>query len=51
MEITELIQKLVDLATNEDEERDHIVADNLLLEFINNRDVSLAFKAIKRWYS
>lgn len=34
-----------------DFEEDHIRADRLLLEYINDDDVSDAFEAIEKWYA
>ena len=34
-----------------DPETDHVAADNLLLKFINDKEVTKAFKAITKWYS
>lgn len=34
-----------------DEERAHVLADQALLEFINDREVTDAFEAIERWYA
>lgn len=56
----ELIIKLNDLEkrTQEmdveyylDKEEAHILADNLLLEFINEADIAIAFNNIPKWYS
>lgn len=48
----ELIEKLKELhGENVDAEHNHGVADNLLLEFINDEEVTEAFEAIKRWYA
>ena len=45
----ELIAKL-EVITG-DKERDHLVADALLLEFINEPKVTKAFEAAEKWYS
>lgn len=46
----ELIAKLQDLDTG-DEEKDHIAADRLLLDYINDYEVTVAYCAIPKWYS
>lgn len=46
----ELIDKLSLLHTGDDE-RDHINADDLLLEYINDKDISEAFECIEKWYA
>lgn len=52
MTIDELVEKLIEIQHSEnDEEQDHIDADNLLLEFINNEKVTEAFNNIYKWYS
>lgn len=33
------------------EESDHIAADNALLNFINDAEITEAFLSIKKWYS
>ena len=45
----EIIKKLQELRG--DEEEQHIKADQLLLEYINDVDISRAFEEIKKWYS
>ena len=56
----ELIQKLNEISTRKcvimgietvDKEYNHIDADNLLLEYINDTDVTKAFNNIKKWYA
>lgn len=51
MEAQELIQKLSAINQNWDEEINHLMADDLLLEYINNPEVAKAFKSIKKWYA
>lgn len=34
-----------------DEERAHGMADDLLLSFINDSEITNAFNAVKRWYA
>ena len=45
----ELIAKL-EVITG-DKERDHLVADALLLEFINEPEVAEAFDSVGKWYA
>lgn len=36
---------------NSDTELNHIEADDLLLEFINDKSITKLFKKINKWYS
>ncbi len=49
----ELINKLNQLSidSKSDEEIAHCSADEVLLEFINDPEVTKAFKSIKKWYA
>ena len=49
----QLIQSLNELAEIEkdDYEVNHIEADNLLLEFINDDNVKKAFDSVYKWYA
>lgn len=47
----ELIKILTDLASNDDQEYAHIEADLVLLQFINDYEVSKAFRKIDKWYA
>lgn len=52
MSIEKLIEELNKIAKNAyDEESDHSQADKLLLEFINNEEVTKAFNSIDKWYA
>ena len=52
MTIEELIEKLKLIEElNGDEEISHIRADELLLKFINNEEVSKAFDNISKYYA
>jgi len=52
MEKYELINILSELADGGvDKEADHILADEALLKYINDKDVTKWFKKIKRWYA
>lgn len=48
----ELVKALQTIQNDEDgnEERNHIDADNLLLKFIGDKEVTAAFKTIYRYY-
>lgn len=46
----ELLEKLRACNTG-DEEVDHANADDALLEFINDPEVTVAFEAIDKWYA
>ena len=47
----ELIKELKSLIDNRDIEGVHVTADNLLLEYINDKEVSDAFHNIEKWYA
>lgn len=49
----ELLIKLLELArkVNFDPERDHKTADSLLLEYINDTEITSAFDEIEKWYA
>lgn len=47
----ELIKKLKEECNTDDPEMDHIKADRLLLEFIDDELVTEAFKNIEMWYA
>lgn len=49
----ELLKKLRELQalSQDDEEVAHADADDALLEFINDPEVTVAFEAIKKWYA
>ena len=52
MEKEKLIEKLKELKENENDiERNHSTADNLLLEYINDKEISTAFKNLIKWYA
>lgn len=59
MKIEELVKKLKDLektCINEtykwyDAEKGHMEADQLLLQYINNPEVTEAFNDLEKWYS
>ena len=46
-----LIENLKELKKSNDEESAHIEADNLLLEYINEDEITQAFKDIDKWYA
>jgi hypothetical protein len=48
----DLISELDNIAVNgDDTEIDHFNADELLLQYINDEDVSAAYGYIPKWYS
>jgi hypothetical protein len=48
----ELIKKLLKIAfEGSDEEHDHVEADDLLIEYINDSDIKEAYEAIIKWYA
>lgn len=48
----ELIEKLrIIEKNNSDKELAHVEADNLLLQFIDDEDIKLAFDEIDKWYA
>lgn len=58
MEREDLIKRLVALKERQnaseicgDFDKDHISADNLLLEYIDDEEITKAFLNIERWYS
>ena len=51
MEKKELIEALVLLQESSDEEKAHVEADNLLLDYINDKEISAAFINIDKWYA
>ena len=46
----ELLKALSECNTG-DEERDHVKADDLLLEYINDPEIRWLFDAIEKWYA
>ena len=50
----DLIKKLEYIAKpklSSDTEVDHIDADNLILEYINDNDIAEAYNNIRKWYA
>ena len=47
---TQLIKWLTELAEN-DFEQAHLTADDLLLKFIDDKEVTKAYSKVKRYYS
>ena len=45
----ELLDKLTHL--NDDPEENHVNADEALLSFINDEEISEAFNKLEKWYS
>lgn len=55
MKIEELIERLLKIKDKQEDDMDcsddHMEADHLLLEYIDNEEVSEAFESIEKWYS
>lgn len=56
MDIAKLVSELENIAQEStrmgaDIEELHMEADSLLLEYINNNDVTTAFNNIRKWYA
>lgn len=47
----QLLKLLADFAMNSDCEAAHADADDALLAFINDDEISAAFNAIEKWYA
>ena len=47
----ELIAELLRLKNEADEEEAHIEADDLLLEYIADEEITAAFRAVPKWYA
>lgn len=47
----ELLEKLLEIKKSDDPEQGHAEADDSLLEYINDADVTAAFTALTRWYA
>ena len=47
---TQLIKWLTELAEDEDFEQAHLTADDLLLKFIDDKEVTKAYSKVKRYY-
>lgn len=47
----QLIEELKALIDSDNLEEAHVTADNLLLDFINDEEVSDAFRDIDKWYA
>lgn len=48
---TKLLKILAECAENKDTEEAHSIADEALLDFINDPKVSKAFANVPKWYS
>ena len=51
MSIEELKQKMSALRDNDDEELRHVELDNLLLQYINDKEITEIFESIDKWYA
>ena len=47
----ELIKELKQQLNNGDQEDAHMAADNLLLQYINDKEIEDAYNMIDKWYS
>lgn len=47
----ELLQKLEECAENGDTQGAHIEADKALLEFIDDEEITEAFRSWRKWYA
>jgi hypothetical protein len=47
----ELLVKLRDLVEDNPGEENHMEADGLLLEYINDPEITEAYRAIDKWYA
>jgi hypothetical protein len=51
MKKEELLIKLKELLQNNDTEKVHVIADKLLLEYINDTEIEEAYGNIHKWYA
>lgn len=51
MSKTELLEALRQCATLDDTENAHVLADHALLEYVNDSDVTSAYREIRKWYA
>ena len=47
----ELIKKLKEQQLNSDTEMAHSIADDLLIEYVNDKEIEEAFDSIDKWYA
>ena len=47
----ELIRKLNELAEDDDYETAHAEADNLLLLYLNDKEIEEAYDSVGKWYA
>ena len=47
----ELLAKMHELQTNDDTEIAHSEADDALLEYINDIDITAAYACVDKWYA
>jgi hypothetical protein len=50
-ELREKLRALLEDREDADTENDHVRADDLLLDYINDAEVSEAFNALEKWYA
>lgn len=46
----ELLQRLRELLTSDDTEAAHSEADQLLIDYIGDKDIAKAFDKLEKWY-
>ena len=51
MDKTKLLEKLIELRGNMDYEEAHKIADNLLIKYINDSEITKAYKKVGKWYA
>jgi hypothetical protein len=47
----QLLIELKNLLNSNDAEQAHVLADRLLLEYINDTEITKAFQIIEKWYA
>lgn len=47
----EILKKLKQLADCDDTEEAHVDADDLLLDYIADEEITAAYKAVPKWYA
>lgn len=50
-ELLDALRKLSGKRRGSDPEQDHAAADALLIEFIDDPDVAIAYTAVDKWYA
>ena len=47
----ELCAQLCELARDPDNERAHVLADQAILDYLNDREIAALWSAITKWYA